>query len=160
MDICGVCQSQLHETARFCAGCGTPVTAQMQAPADPLPYPPPPTWQDKGMSPHHMATRGFTQLFGLHPTMAAATVITDVMLHAGVIITGGLLIPFSILAGVVLAFVTYRAQQQWYEDDSESALIKALLVGLLTAIPSPLPYMFFIPAGIVGLLNNARKGRS
>ena len=151
---CENCGNQLPETARFCNVCGKSAPpAQPPAYSTAYPattYPASQPWQDKGLSPHHMATRGFTKFFGLHPAIAAATVMSDLMLHAAVVVSGGLLIPFSIAAGLVLGVITYLAQQKWYDDDSESALIKALIVALLTAIPSPLPYMFFIPAGIVG----------
>ena len=35
--------------------------------------------------------------------------------------------------------------------------IKALILGLLTAIPTPLPAILSIPSGIVGLVHNLRK---
>jgi len=61
------------------------------------------------------------------------------------------LLPVSVAAGIVLAFVAYRAQISWYGDDKESARIKAIILGLLTAIPTPLPELLYIPAGILGL---------
>jgi hypothetical protein len=42
------------------------------------------------------------------------------------------------------------AQKKWY-DEKESALIKALVVGLLTAIPTSLPGLVSAPMGILGL---------
>jgi hypothetical protein len=59
---------------------------------------------------------------------------------------------------LVLGFVTYRAQMKWYGDDRESALIKSVAVGLLTAIPTPLPAIVYVPSGILGLFHAARGG--
>jgi hypothetical protein len=103
-----------------------------------------------GPSPHQVAARGFAQTFGLHPAVAFVTIAVDLMVQAAVVGSGGLLIPLSAATGVVLAIITFMAQRKWYTDDNESAFIKSLIVGLLTAIPSPLPYMLFVPAGVVG----------
>ena len=109
-----------------------------------------------GASPHRLAARGFAQTFGLVPGMAFLTVATDLMLHGADVVSAGLLIPFSILGGGVLGYITYKSQMKFYGDDDESAKIKALIVAFLTAIPSPLPYMLFIPAGIVGWVHRLR----
>ena len=91
-------------------------------------------------------------MFGLVPGGAVAVVVTDVMLHGAAVLSAGLLIPFSLLGGVALGYVTYKLQKAVYGDDDEIAKAKAIIVALLTAIPSPLPYALFIPAGIVGWL--------
>jgi len=86
--------------------------------------------------------------------------IVDLMLNAGEIVSMGLLVPFSIAAGIALGYITYKAQMNWYGDDKESAKIKAIVVALLTAIPTPLPAILYVPAGILGLLRNARRKSS
>jgi hypothetical protein len=83
--------------------------------------------------------------------------IVDLMLNAGDIVSMGLLVPFSVAAGVVLGYIAYKAQMNWYGDDKESAKIKAIVVALLTAIPTPLPAILYVPAGILGVLRNARR---
>jgi hypothetical protein len=97
--------------------------------------------------------RGFTQLFGLDPRIAILMFIIDTMLFGGSVLTLGLLIPISLVAGFAFGFVTYRAQMKWYGDDPESALIKGAIVGLLTAIPTPLPAILYLPSGILGLIH-------
>jgi hypothetical protein len=101
-------------------------------------------------------TRGFTQLFGLDPRIAFLMFVVDMMLFGGNVLTFGLLLPISVAAGLVLGFVTYRAQMKWYGDDRESALIKSMAVGLLTAIPTPLPAILYVPSGVLGLIHAAR----
>src|SRR5271170_517681 len=104
------------------------------------------------------SSRGFTQLFGLDPRIAFLTFIVDMMLFGGNVLTFGLLIPISVGVGFVLGFITYRAQKRWYGDDHESALIKGAIIGLLTAIPTPLPAMLYVPSGILGSVHMARGG--
>ena len=96
----------------------------------------------------------FGQLFGLDPRVAFLTLIVDMMLNAGDLASLGLLLPVSVAAGVVLGYVVYRAQINWYGDDKESARIKAIILGLLTAIPTPIPEILYIPAGMLGLFHS------
>ena len=79
------------------------------------------------------------------------------MLFGGEVATLGAILPISIGAGAVLAVISYRAQRKWYGDDKDSAAIKALTLGFLTAIPTPLPAILSLPSGIVGLIHNLRK---
>jgi hypothetical protein len=121
-------------------------------PGDPSEPPPPPTMSAPELpTPRHVAARGFAQTFGLHPAIALTTIAVDTMLFPSVGISLGALWPVALAAGVVLGYITFTAQQKWYGDDKESAKIKALILAFLTAIPTPLPYALFIPAGIVGL---------
>jgi hypothetical protein len=138
----------------------------------PYPQPPPlysqpssPQWQQQPVpssSPHHAVAHGFAQMFGLHPAMALLTVAVNAMIFgdallsipAGIFTLGltlAQLVAVSITCGGILGFITHRAQTKWYGDDKESALIKALIVGFLTAIPVGLPGFLVIPSGIVGL---------
>jgi hypothetical protein len=102
------------------------------------------------------APRGLTQLFGLDPRIAFLMFLIDLMLFGGEVLTLGLLIPVAMIAGVVLGFITYRAQKRWYGDDHDAALIKGAIVGLLTAIPTPLPAIAYLPSGLLGLIHVAR----
>jgi hypothetical protein len=119
--------------------------------APPIPAP------ARSVNPHQIAAAGFGRAFGLHPGVAVLTVAVDMMLHAADVMSAGLLIPFSFGGGVVLGLITFLAQRKWYGDDADSATIKALIVAVLTAIPSPLPYVLFVPAGIVGFFHSLRR---
>ncbi len=102
-------------------------------------------------SPRHVAERGFAQVFGLHPAMAVLIFIVNSMIFAADWGTIGAFWPVSLAIGAALGFITYRAQMKWYGDDNESALIKAGILALLTAIPAPIPAVLSVPAGVVGL---------
>jgi hypothetical protein len=99
-----------------------------------------------------VAHRGFLQTFGLDVRAAALAVIVDIMAFSGTIGSAGVLYGVEIGAGVVLTFITYKIQRRWYGDDHDSALIKALIIGLLTAIPVPLTAAVAAPGGLLGLL--------
>jgi hypothetical protein len=103
------------------------------------------------------SSKGFAQVFGLDPRIAFLTFVVDIMLFGGELMSLGLLVPMALAVGIVLGFVTYRAQMKWYGDDRENALIKGVIVGLLTAIPTPLPAIVAIPSGIVGLIHTVQK---
>jgi hypothetical protein len=100
---------------------------------------------------------GFFQLWGICPGIAFLTLLVDLMLFGGEVGSLGASVPFSCAAGGVLAVITFRAQKKFYGDDSESAFIKALILGFLTAIPTPLPAIVYVPSGIVGLVHNLRR---
>jgi hypothetical protein len=104
------------------------------------------------------ASRGLAATFGLDPRVAVLTVIVDMMVFGGDAITLGALIPIGIGVGAIMGLIVYKIQVKWYGDDRDSALIKALIVGLLTAIPAPLGPFFAIPGGLLGILK-ALRGR-
>jgi hypothetical protein len=85
--------------------------------------------------------------------------VVDSMVFGGDAFSLGLLIPLGIGVGVVLAFIVYRIQINWYGDEPDSALIKAMVAGLLTAIPAPLGPLFAIPGGVLGLVNAVVRRR-
>jgi len=148
MIFCTQCGTSIREAHQYCWNCGAkaetasivPLSAVSRLPDVPVHAAGPP------------ASRRFGQIFGLDPRVAFLTLIVDLMLNAGDVASMGLLLPVSVAAGVVLGYIAYRAQINWYGDDRESARIKAIVLGLLTAIPTPLPELLYIPAGFVGLL--------
>jgi zinc-ribbon domain len=180
---CSQCGTQLPASgASFCTTCGTstistrPEQHQFVPPPPPLyaqpaysgrplnmTQPPPQQQSLSATNPHHLAARGVAQMFGLHPAMALLTVIVNTMIFgaAGVVgvISGGLgLIPLTFVStfcGIILGIITYKAQKKWYDDDHDSALIKASIVALLTAIPAGLPGYLVIPSGIIGFFRRS-----
>jgi hypothetical protein len=107
---------------------------------------------------HDHAAHGFAQMFGLHPIPAITTLAVNAMLFGGQIATVGALTPLVFLTAIVLAYITYKSQMRFYGDDAEAARIKALAVGLLTAIPIGLPAFLTLPSTVVGVVHTLRKG--
>ncbi|MBS1724656.1 MAG: hypothetical protein JSS66_17065 [Armatimonadetes bacterium] len=103
------------------------------------------------------AAKGFGQMFGLDPRIAFLTFVVDAMLFGENVVTLGATLPLSIAAAVVLGVITFRAQLHWYGDSRQSAQTKALILGLLTAIPTPLPAILYVPAGVIGLTHLVRR---
>jgi hypothetical protein len=96
-------------------------------------------------------------MFGLHPGIAFLTFIVDAMLFGAEAGSLGTSFPISLAASVALGIIAYKAQMKWYGDDSENAGIKAAILAFLTAIPTPLPALVYVPAGVVGLVHSLRR---
>ena len=146
MPFCTQCGSSLQDSHQFCGKCGKQIESSQVIRRQPV-FQRIPAQNQTGGGP----IRRFGRMFGLDPRVAFLTLIIDMMLNAGDLASMGMLLPVSVAAGAVLAYVVYRAQINWYGDDKESARIKAIVIGLLTAIPTPLPELLYIPAGIIGL---------
>jgi hypothetical protein len=112
---------------------------------------------DEQMSRQTVAAKGLAQMFGLDFRAAILTVIVDLMLFAGDVATLGALTPIGVGVAGALAYIVYRMQIKWYGDDHDSALIKAMVVGLLTVIPVPLTPLIAIPGGLIGVVKAIRR---
>lgn len=108
-------------------------------------------------SPQGAASKGLAQMFGLDIRAAILAVLVDVMVFTGDAASLGALLPFSVCVAGALGFITYKIQRRWYGDDHDSALIKAMIIGLLTAIPVPLTPLIAIPSGMVGIVKAIRR---
>jgi len=104
-----------------------------------------------------IASRGLAQMFGLDIRAAILAVLVDVMVFTGDAASLGALLPFSVCVAGALGFITYKIQRRWYGDDHDSALIKAMIIGVLTAIPVPLTPLIAIPTGMVGIVKAIRR---
>jgi hypothetical protein len=98
------------------------------------------------------SSRGLCQMFGLDPRVALLTVIIDAMVFGADTFSMELLLPIGIGVAAILGLIVYLAQKKWYGDDKESALIKALIIFILTAIPVPLGPFIAIPGGLIGIV--------
>jgi hypothetical protein len=157
MLACAHCQTQIPEVSRYCSFCGMP-----NVPPTQMRNVSAPSGLGYALTPEPLQRAGhfhggFGQMFGLDPRVAFLTVVVDTMLFGGQVATLGASTVLSVPAGVALGLITYKVQRHWYKDDRESAMIKALVVGLLTAIPTSLPGFLTVPAGIVGLAHMLRR---
>jgi hypothetical protein len=150
--FCTQCGATLQDAHQYCWYCGSKAETSEQLPAKPIPR-----FTYASSQPHGRSPKRFGQMFGLDPRIAFLTLIIDMMLNAGDLVTMGLLLPVSVAAGIALGYIVYKAQISWYGDDKESARIKAIILGLLTAIPTPIPEVLYIPAGVLGLWESIRK---
>ena len=105
------------------------------------------------------APRTFTQLCGLEIRSAFLLFVVDTLVFGGEVASLGALIPVAAGAGAVLGFIVYKIQRKYYGDDHDAALIKSLIVFLLTAIPAPLGPVFAVPGGLIGIVNKVRRNR-
>jgi hypothetical protein len=153
--FCTGCGSVLQEGNQYCAACGQRTGL---VPLHALPGAQTAVLSEAPTMPG--VTRGFGQMFGLDPRVAFVTLVVDLMLNAGEIASMGLLAPVSIAAGIVVGYLSYKMQMHWYGDDKESAKIKGITLGLLTAIPTALPAMLYVPAGLIGWVHKLRKKNS
>ena len=151
---CTQCGASVQEGNQFCGKCGT--KAEISAVVRRVPR----FWRVPTREQATVPQRRFSQVFGLDPRIAFLTLIIDMMLNAGELLSMGLLVPVSMVASVVLGYVVYKAQINWYGDDPESAKIKAIVIGLLTAIPTPIPELLYLPAGLLGVFNLVWKKHS
>ena len=107
--------------------------------------------------PRRSTSPPLTQMFGLAIRAAILTVIVDLMIFSGDIASLGILVPSAVAVATALAYIVYKIQLRWYGDDQESAFIKAMIIGLLTAIPVPLSPFLAVPGGIVGIVNAVKR---
>ncbi len=86
---------------------------------------------------------------GLHPLVAFAMVVVDLMLTAADLFTAGTV---SILVAIILTIPCVLLQRYAYKDEWGVAIGKGLIVGILTAIPTPLPAIVTGLGGVAGTI--------
>jgi len=155
------CLTQFTAPGNFCTACGASMFDELSQEVIPPGANYMPAAGRISNADHAMA-RGFGNVFGLHPAVAFFTIAVNLMLFgkdgiAAILfpITGGAdILPailISVAGGAFAGYVTYLGQMKWHADDHESAKIKALITGFLTAIPTGLPGMLFGSAALAGL---------
>ncbi len=100
--------------------------------------------------------------FGIHPFAAAGVIAVDSMLFGATASTGGFgwsaSLPVGMVLGLAVGLIQHRGSPP---DDPGLAIGKGIMVGILTAIPTPLPAVLTAGAGMAGaatmLRNRKRK---
>ena len=93
------------------------------------------------------------RVIGIHPMAAAGVIAIDAMLFGGTVVTGGVGLLASLPVGIALAVAVCLIQHCGSPRDNLGlAAGKGIMVGLLTAIPTPLPSVFVFGAGTAGAL--------
>ena len=98
--------------------------------------------------------KSFCQTFGLHPLTAMGMFVVDWMLFGEEVATGGIGWVISLPVGMVLGFAAILIQRHAYRDETMPAVAKGLLVGLLTAIPTPLSSLGLLPLAAFGTIKS------
>lgn len=92
------------------------------------------------------------QLAGIHPFVAILTISIDTMLFAESSATLGVGWLISIPVSMILALIAMIIQKKSYGDGWFVSMAKGLGIGLLTAIPTPLPATITAGLGVLGLI--------
>lgn len=106
----------------------------------------------------HTAARSLMQMFSLYPLLAFFIILVDAMVSAVDVATLGITMPVLwLISSVFSGVVVFMGQKKWGGDDQESALIKALIVGFLVALPTPFPSILTLPGAAVSVVQTLRR---
>jgi hypothetical protein len=97
-----------------------------------------------------MNLRSVFHQVGLHPLTALGMIVVDMMLFAPDATGAGWLI--SCIVAAVLVIPCLLLQRFAYGDSWWAAVAKAMMVGILTAIPTPLPSAITALGGVMGFI--------
>jgi uncharacterized membrane-anchored protein len=97
------------------------------------------------------------QNFGLHPLTAIMMVCVDIMLFGADATGVGWIV--SVIVAAVLTVPCVLIQKYSYQDNWGTAIAKGMFIGLLTAIPTPLPSLITGGSGLLGTAKMLRDGR-
>ena len=107
---------------------------------------------------HPESTRArLARLLGLHPLVAFGMFACDWMLFGGEVGSGGVGLAVTIPVALALTVPCLLVQRFSFRDTWGAAIGKALMVGVLTAIPMPLGSPVTLAGGVIGLLGPRRK---
>ncbi len=107
---------------------------------------------------HHAAARSLVQMFSLYPLIAFFIILVDSMASAVDVATLGITMPVLwLISSVFSGVVVFMGQKKWGGDDQESAIIKALIVGFLVALPTPFPSFLTLPGAALGVIQTLRR---
>jgi hypothetical protein len=84
--------------------------------------------------------------------------VVDWLLFGEEVATAGVGWLVSLPVGFLLGVVAYLIQRRSYKDEVGPAALKALLVGLLTAIPAPLSSFGILPLAAFGAIRVLTRG--
>ncbi len=96
---------------------------------------------------------------GLHPLVGFGMFAIDMMLFGAETITFELTWPISVAIGAALTLPSVLIQRYSFKDNWGAAIGKGLLVGVLTAIPTPLPAIVPLLGGALGTMQMLGSGK-
>ena len=93
-----------------------------------------------------------SQSLGLHPLVGFGMFAVDMMLFSTEVLTFELSWPISVAIGAALTLPSILIQKYSFGDEWGAATGKGLLIGVLTAIPTPLPAIVPLLGGALGTM--------
>ncbi len=108
------------------------------------------------------ALKKLSPALGLHPLVGFGMFAVDMMLFGEEMLTIGLTLPISAAVGAALTIPSILIQKYSYGDNWGAAIGKGLLIGVLTAIPTPLPAAIPLLGGAIGTMQmlNEKEARN
>ncbi|MBT3323158.1 MAG: hypothetical protein HN392_12820 [Anaerolineae bacterium] len=100
-----------------------------------------------------------SQSFGLHPLVGFGMFAIDMMLFGAETLTFELTLPFSVAVGAALTIPSILIQRHSFNDNWGAAIGKGTLIGVLTAIPTPLPALVPLLGGALGTMQMLGSGK-
>lgn len=97
----------------------------------------------------------FLHKIGLHPLTAFGMLIVDWMLFSADVTGVGWLVSCSVAA--VLTIPCILIQRFVYKDNWSIAIAKGVIVGIITAIPTPLPAIITGAGGVMGVVGSSKS---
>jgi len=91
-----------------------------------------------------------SQALGLHPIVAFGMIAVDSMLFAETMISAGTGWIITVPIALIFTIPCTLLQKFNFGDNWGTAIGKGVIVGILTAIPTPLPSLLTFGGGIVG----------
>lgn len=107
--------------------------------------------------PHQGAAQRWATMLGLHPLVAFGMIACDFMLFGGEAATAGVGLTVTVPIAIALVVPCLLLQRFSYGDDWGSAVGKAMMVGVLTAIPFPIGSPVTLVGGVLGLMRPKAK---
>jgi hypothetical protein len=109
---------------------------------------------------HEPDVQAFSVRYGLHPLVALMMFGLDYMLFTTLELPSmGLLAVLSFFIGFAAVIPCALIQKYSYHDSWGAAVGKAMAVGLLTAVPSPLPSFITGAWGVMGAVGMFQRNR-
>jgi len=113
----------------------------------------------------------FAKKFGLHPLVALIAIGVDSVLVAPETVatflgieTAGISTLIAIVIAIVVSAILMVAcillQRYSYKDNWGAAVGKGLIVGILTAIPTPFPSIVTGAGGVIGIVGLVKGGKA
>jgi len=99
--------------------------------------------------------KNLLKTIGLHPLAAFAFIAVDMMLFGSDLLVVGWII--SCIIGILLIIPCTLIQKWAYHDSWGVAVSKGLILGILTAIPTPLPSFITGVSGLLGLIGSTSE---